>query len=220
VFEGSDGFFPLYQRGEYVRERITDGLGEQLLSKRISLKPYPCGRNLHGILDAAARARGAHQGRTIERIDVYVDAKSVARANLAWPEHVVAAQFSVPFVVALSTATGHTAIAHFDAPGSVPELVKALFRRVRLQANEGVPDEERLVLHYAGGGSHAEKTTGVRLGNPASPLSREQIAAKLRDCNAFAGAPLSDHRIESVLSAGLGIASLPSTSALTSLLGV
>ena len=220
VFEGTDGFFPLYQRGEYVRERVTDNLGEQLLSRRISLKPYPCGRNLHGLLDATARARRAHEARSIERIDVHLDAKSFARASLTWPEHVVAAQFSVPFVVALSTATGHTSLADFDAPESASEAVKALFARVYVQPHDGTSDDDRIVFGYQGGATHEERTVGVRLGHPDNPVSREQTGDKLRDCNAFAGGPLSSERVETVLATALGIASLPTTRALTSLLRV
>jgi len=218
VFEGTDGFFPLYQRGEFVRERITEGLGERLLSHRISLKPYPCGRNLHGLLDATERARHAHLGRDIERIDVFIDAKAFARASLAWPEHVVAAQFSVPFVVALSTATGRTSLAHFDEPGKVPEAVKALFARVHVQSHDATPEADRIVFTYRGGAVHQESTAGVRLGHPSNPVSREQTGDKLRDCNAFAGSPLSEERVTALLSAALGIGALPSTSALTSLL--
>lgn len=218
VFEGVDGFFPLYQRGEYLRERVTDGLGEQLLSKRISLKPYPCGRNLHGLLDATARARSAHEGRSIERIDVYLDAKSLTRAALSWPEHVVAAQFSVPFVLALGTATGRTSLADFDAPASVPQAVKALFARMHVQAHAGTAQEDRIVFHYAGGATHEERTTGVLLGHPDNPVSPERTGDKLRDCNSFAGSPLSGERVEAVLETALGIAKLPSTNVLTSLL--
>lgn len=220
VFEGVDGFFPLYQRGEYERERVTNALGERLLSNRISLKPYPCGRNLHGWLDASARARIVHAGRTIERIDVYLDAKSFARASQTWPEHVVAAQFNIPFAVALSTGSGRTPLADFDAPGNVPEDVKALFARVKLQPHEGALREDRIVFRYEGGAAHEERTAGPLLGNPANPVSREQTAEKLRDCNAFVGAPLSDARVDAVLTAAFGIATLPSTTDLTSLLRV
>lgn len=220
VFEGVDGFFPLYQRGEYVRERVTDGLGERLLSSRISLKPYPCGRNLHGLLDASARARGAHEGRNIERIEVHIDAKSYARATLSWPEHVVAAQFSIPFVVALSTASGRTSLADFDAPARVPESVKALFTRVQVHSHDGTTDEDRIVFSYGAGATHEERVSPVRLGHPANPVSREQTGNKLRDCNAFAGSPFSDESVEAVLSAALGIANLRSTTELTSLLRI
>jgi len=213
-------FTQLYQRGEYVRERVTAGLGEQLLSQRISLKQYPCGRNLHGLLDATVRARLQHAGRSIERIDVYIDARSFARANLIWPEHVVAAQFSVPFVVALSTAAQRTSLSDFAAPSAVPQSVKSLGARVHVQPHDAAAEADRIVFTYAGGETHTESTTGVRLGHPDNPLSVEQIGAKLRDCNTFAGAVLSSEQVEAVLNAALGIAELPSTTALTSLLRV
>ncbi|MET0795386.1 MAG: hypothetical protein ABW061_27955, partial [Polyangiaceae bacterium] len=133
---------------------------------------------------------------------------------------VVAAQFSIPFVLALSTATGRTSLADFDAPGAVPEAVKALFARVHVQPHDGTPDQDRIVFTYAGGGRHEQSTAGVRLGHPSNPVSREQTGNKLRDCNAFAGAPLSNERVEALLSAALGIADLPVTTTLTSLLRV
>jgi 2-methylcitrate dehydratase PrpD len=220
VFEGTDGFFPLYQRGEYARERVTEGLGEQLLSNRISLKPYPCGRNLHGLLDASARARGVHAGRDLERIDVFIDAKSAARTSLTWPEHVVAAQFSVPFVVALSAATGRTSLADFDQPAKVPDAVKALFARVQVLPHDGSPEADRIVFRYRDGAVHEESTAGVSLGHPTNPVSREQTGDKLRDCVTFAGGFWSADRVDAVLSVALGIDALPSTSALTTLLRV
>ena len=151
---------------------------------------------------------------------MYIEAESFARTTLSFPEHVVAAQFSIPFAVALSTATCRTSLADFDAPGSVPESVKALFARVHVLPHDGKPEEDRIVFAYAGGGTHEQSTAGVRLGHPSNPVSSEQTGNKLRDCNAFAGAPLSDERIEAVLSTALGIADLSATTALTSLLRV
>ena len=102
----------------------------------------------------------------------------------------------------------------------MPVAVKALFARVHVQPHEGTPEADRIVFSYAGGTVHEERTAGVRLGHPGNPVSREQTANKLRDCNAFAGAPLSEPRVEALLSAALGIAHLPSTTALTNLLRV
>jgi 2-methylcitrate dehydratase PrpD len=80
---------------------VTDGLGEVLLADRISLKLYPCRRNLHALLDAVLRARGHHVGRAIARIEAGTHA-----GTARWPTHAVEAQFSVPFVMALATITG------------------------------------------------------------------------------------------------------------------
>ena len=188
-------------------------------SRSRSLKPYPCGRNLHGLIDASARARSAHADRQIERIEVRIDPKALARATLSFPEHVVAAQFSIPFAVALSTATGRTSLADFDAPGNVPAAVKALFARVHVQPHDATP-EDQISFTYAGGAKHTESAAGVRLGHPSKPLSREQIGNKLRDCNGFAGAPLSEQSIEALLSAALRVERLASTTELTRLLRV
>ena len=41
IFDGPDGFIALFQRGEYRRELVLDGLGEHLQSSRISTSPFP-----------------------------------------------------------------------------------------------------------------------------------------------------------------------------------
>jgi 2-methylcitrate dehydratase PrpD len=152
--------------------------------------------------------------------DVLVDAKSFACASLTWPEHLVAAQFSIPFVVALSTATERTSLADFDQTGKVPEPVKTLFARVHVQAHDGAPERDRIAFTYRSGAVHEESAAGVRLGHPTNPIPREQTGEKLRDCISFAGTPWSAEHVEAVLSAALGIAELPSTNELTSLLRI
>lgn len=218
AFEGPDGFFNLYQRGAYDRAVITEGLGKTLLSDRISLKPYPCGRNLHALLDASFAARAKHGGRQVARIEVWAPERAVRHARTDWPRHVVEAQFSVPFVVALSTIEGHTDLAVFDAPASASAQVKQLAANVTLEAHEDGSGTDRIVFHYADGTSLTEPVTGPALGNPAKPLSPAAIRSKLASTNAFAGSPVPAATLDRVFALASDLRSLRSTSDLTALL--
>ncbi len=217
AFEGADGFFNLYQRGAYDPEVIVSGLGETLLSDRISLKPYPCGRNLHALLDAVFAARARHDGRVIERIEVFIPERAARHARTGWPAHVVEAQFSVPFVVALSTVEGKTELAAFDAPDTVSNAVRSLAGAVSIHARES-GENDRIVFHYAGGTQHVEPITGTALGHPDRPLPPETVRTKLLAGNAFAGTPIAESTLDKIFDLASGLSSLRSTRELTDLL--
>lgn len=206
AFEGRDGFFNLYQRGAYDRAVVTDGLGEVLLADRISLKPYPCGRNLHALIDAVLRARDHHGARTIARIEAGAHA-----ASSAWPAHVVEAQFSVPFVVALATITGETDLAHFADPQGVDPAIRALGGKVALIGN----GPAQLVFHYADGSSHHETIEAIATGHPSQPISLAAVQDKLRAAHHFAGSPLPKAQIDAVIHYASDLATLDSTHHLT-----
>jgi 2-methylcitrate dehydratase PrpD len=217
AFEGRDGFFNLYQRGAYDRDVVLSGLGETLLSTRISLKPYPCGRNLHAILDAALEARVEGGSANITRVRVGLAPAAAARANLAFPRHVVEAQFNIPFAVALVLATGAASLAAFDRPLAVGQAVRDLFGKVTIEAQDGRADAAIVEIDYSDGRRHCAEVTTAR-GHPTRPLGAEAIAAKFQDCNAFAGAPLSASRVREVVETALVLPTLASTRHLTGLL--
>lgn len=214
AFEGTDGFFNLYQRGAFDPQVILGGLGETLLSDRISLKPYPCGRNLHALLDAVFAARARHEGRVIDRIEVFVPERAARLARTGWPAHVVEAQFSVPFVVALATAEGHTELLAFDAPDTVSDAVRALADKVSIHAREGA-ESDRIAFHYEDGTPHIEQIGATALGHPSRPLAPEAVRTKLRSANRFSGVPIDEGTLDRIFDLALVLPSLSSTRQIT-----
>jgi 2-methylcitrate dehydratase PrpD len=217
IFEGANGFFPLYQRGGYDRESILDGLGHEFLSGRIALKPYPCGRNLHALIDAALAVRAQAGGRAIERVEVGLAERAAAAANRAYPQDVVQAQFSIPFAVALALAQGVLTIADFDRPASAPPAVKGLFERTVIVPAAPAGTEEVQVTAYLDGGVERAGVS-VASGHPTRPLSEAQLRAKFHDCNRNAGEALDEAAATRVLALASKLRSLQSTRELTAAL--
>jgi 2-methylcitrate dehydratase PrpD len=214
AFEGRDGFFNLYQRGAYDREVVLRGLGDTLLSDRISLKPYPCGRNLHAILDAALEAREQGGADRIAEVRVGLAAPAAERANLGYPRHVVEAQFNIPFAVALVLATGAASLAAFDRPLEVEPAVRDLFEKVSLQGREIGAGTAIIEIEYSNG-RRARAEVSTPRGHPSRPLSAAAVEAKFLDCNAFAGRPLSDGRVREAVETALSLPTIASTADLT-----
>lgn len=217
AFEGRDGFFNLYQRGAYDRQVVTQDLGQILLSDRISLKPYPCGRNLHAILDAALTVRGTDGADAIRGVRVRIAPTAASRAGRTYPRHVVEAQFSIPFAVALVLTTGGASLAAFDKPHIVEPALRPLFDKVEIEAQSVRPQAAVVEVEYADGRvASAEVSTAS--GHPTRPLDATAVEAKFQDCNAFSGAPLSPSRVREVVATAVGLSSLESTMRLTRLL--
>jgi 2-methylcitrate dehydratase PrpD len=218
IFEGVNGFFPLYQRGLYDRDSVLAGLGSDILSRRVALKPYPCGRNLHTAIDAALAVREQAGGRTIERVEVGVAAGPFASLTRAYPQDVVQAQFSVPFAVALALQTGALTIGAFARPEAAPSDVQALFARTTIVAWPEASGSATRVTAYFTDGSSASAEVAVASGHPTRPLSEAVLRAKFLDCAAAGGAPIAAERAGRVLELALGIDKLDDTRTLTAAL--
>jgi 2-methylcitrate dehydratase PrpD len=218
IFEGVNGFFPLYQRGLYDRDSVLAGLGSDILSRRVALKPYPCGRNLHTAIDAALAVREQAGGRTIERVEVGVAAGPFASLTRAYPQDVVQAQFSVPFAVALALQTGALTIGAFARPEAAPSDVQALFARTTIVAWPEASGSATRVTAYFTDGSSASAEVAVASGHPTRPLSEAVLRAKFLDCAAAGGTPIAAERAGRVLELALGIDKLDDTRTLTAAL--
>jgi 2-methylcitrate dehydratase PrpD len=219
IFEGANGFFPLYQRGGYDRDLILRDLGRDFLSRRISLKPYPCGRNLHAMVDSALALRARVAGRSIAGIEIGLDERALASADSSYPASVVPAQFNRPFATALALANGRLRIADFAAPEAVEPAVQELFRRISLVPWPAEDGGARVVVIYADGSIDHEEAS-VASGHPTKSLTPEQVREKFLDCNQASGHPLDPARAQSLLDTALGVRSLPTTRALTDELSI
>ena len=87
IFDGPDGFIALFQRGEYRRELVLDGLGEHLQSSRISTKPFPGGLPTHALLEAALELRTELGGAGIEEVVVHAPAGARRPGRRGVPDH-------------------------------------------------------------------------------------------------------------------------------------
>lgn len=220
IFEGVNGFFTLYQRGGYDRDIVLNGLGKEFLSSRIALKPYPCGRPLHAVIDGALAVRGRAAGREATRVEIGVGPVQFASLSRGYPQDVVQAQFSAPFTAALAFVTGNLSIGAFAEPEGVPQTVKDLFERTTIVAwPADTPGAARVTVFFADGSSESAEVS-VALGHPSRPLSEAQLRAKFLDCNAASGGPLDGQAASHVLALALDIRALPDTHALTAALSL
>ncbi|MGH7055783.1 MAG: MmgE/PrpD family protein [Stellaceae bacterium] len=220
IFAGRYGFFALYQPGACDLAQLTDALGTSFRGEALSFKPYPCGRPLHAAVDAALALHRQLDLAPGAIADVLIKADSASHAeqfasgpHKRRPEHVVHAQFALPFLVAAALLRGRVGI---DEVGNIrdPEVL-ALAAAIRGEAQDTRPKGwARLSVRRQDGKSASRETTAPS-GSPEQPLSADQLAAKFRDCARHAVKPITDAAVEQALSSCLNLTDLADAAALT-----
>ncbi|WP_448582698.1 MmgE/PrpD family protein [Thermaurantiacus sp.] len=193
ALDGPFGYFPLFDRGALAAH--LGRLGSLLAE--VSIKPWPCGRASHGVLDAIARVQAAHPGAEILAIEARVPPLVLRLVGRPWEADMAPARarLCLPLLTALILRDGRIDPRAFTpATFADPELM-ALGARLQL-ADDGNPDPnaltpQRVVVELAGG-QRKEMALAAVLGSPEAPMSPAQLAAKLAFALELGGMP-PDH---------------------------
>ncbi|MBL4827111.1 MAG: MmgE/PrpD family protein [Spongiibacteraceae bacterium] len=111
-FEGRDGFFAGFSRGEFDAAALTESLGECFAIEDVSFKPWPCCRGTHIPIELALRlCRERHlSSADIDSITVTSNALNRMLAepisNKRAPITAIDAKFSIPFVLPVPSLAG------------------------------------------------------------------------------------------------------------------
>jgi 2-methylcitrate dehydratase PrpD len=205
IFNGRFGFFELYQPNGYDPWLLLRDLGTAFRGEELSYKPYPCGRPLHGAIDAALAARAELR---IERAgdvkSVTIEADTAGHADQfergptkRRPTQVVEAQFAQTFLVATALVHGKVGIAEVDGLGTRPVL--ALSDRIAGVAREGRRKGSLSITVETADGRAVTIEASAPIGSPGKPLTQAQFEAKFRDCTRNAVRAQSADSVDALL---------------------
>lgn len=195
VFEGTFGYFPLFDDGDLAPYAKT--LGERWRIGEVSTKPCPSGRASHALLGALADLHLAaeHVASITLRVPPLV-ARLVGRAatSAMTPAH---ARLCAPFLAALMLTDGRIDPRRFTPETFADPALLDLAARVTL-VDDGNTDlnalaPQHLTVVLRDGGT-IERAIPATLGAPDAPLSPGQAAAKRDLARALAG-DIADPRL-------------------------
>ena len=192
TFAGRYGFIALYQPEDLANvERMTHRLGEVWEGDGLSLKPYPCFRPSHPAIalyreldlaysDVASVILETDEGSWYDQL--------APESTRRRPAHVIEAQFSTPFLVALGLVRGRVTI---DGVANVGDVrVLALADKME---GRSVPGRDRgwaRLTVITANGRTATREVSAPSGSPVAPISDAALEAKFRDCARHAVKPL------------------------------
>jgi 2-methylcitrate dehydratase PrpD len=224
--EGQYGFFNLYEGGDYRRERLLEGLGENFLGMQLSIKPYPSCRMTHASIDAALSLREQYSINpgTVNEIIVSVSPMShsmVGSSFVIRTNPQVDAQFSIPYTVATAMLNGDVCLEHFEEDAIRDTRIHNYSRKVVVLTDPGLPDRDmsHATMEIRTQGEVFKTATEAMKGSPGNPMSVDECRAKFKKCVAYSKnetiAAGSGRIVETIL----GLSSLPDIRMLTDLLG-
>ncbi len=194
AFEGSDGFFKVYLRGNVDPTRALSGLGHEFKVAGLSLKPYPCCRHTHTSIDSMVNAyRTGIRAEEVEQVLLRVNRAAFHAvcepADLKYsPKTIVDAQFSLPYTAACALLQGWVYLSDFSSEAIRRPEVLALASKVKFSVDESLGDDEKRNITPVKatikllGGKEKRFDVQVPKGSPANPMSLEETKLKFSDC--------------------------------------
>jgi 2-methylcitrate dehydratase PrpD len=189
----------------YHPSKLTDALGHSWLIDGIYFKPYSCCRWAHAAIEALLELQAKEDIATaaIEAIEVHTFGRALRLNNDLAPDNLEAAQYSVPFCLALATLRGTEALLPLEESSLNDPEVLALAKRIKLVVDpeldamfpNAVP--ARVVVTTPRG--HSTHTVLTPKGEPANPMTWANLESKFDT----AVRPLIDPSLKSALLASI-----------------
>lgn len=207
ALEGEFGLYNAYFRGQYSRSRLLDGLGKHFQGIEVSLKPWPSCRHTHGtitaLLDLVRR-----DGFELDRVSEIVVHVGDGNAHLCEPPETdfrgrMTLLCNLPFVTAVAAARGEVTLSAFSADGLSDPAVQTAMAKFRphhdpAQNRHGTIEPGHVEISFDDG-TRWEQTADRALGHPQRPMTREQVADKLRSVVGFARRPIADDDVTALI---------------------
>ena len=199
IIEAKNGFYDtLVGPGHYDAERMADGLGQPFYieSPGIGLKKYPSCYHTHRALDGVFQLLGEHRlsDKEIAEVDVGTSERAMRVLAFSEPETPYQAKYSMPYCIAAAVVDRQVTLETFTPRKFEDRNIVETRKKVRLSfpnvpiwpglADVG-PDTEfvgnPVTIRTADGRSYSARVDVPR-GDPALPLTDDELLLKYRDC--------------------------------------
>jgi 2-methylcitrate dehydratase PrpD len=232
IIETKNGFYDtLVGAGHYDAERMADGLGKPfyLESPGIGLKKYPSCYHTHRALDGVFQVLEEHRlnGKDIAEVDVGTSERAMRVLAFTEPATPYQAKYSMPYCIAAALVDHRVNLDTFTAQKFADSNIIETRKKVHLSfpdvpiwpglADVGPGTEfvgNPVTIKTNDGKSYSARVDIPR-GDPAVPLTDDELLAKYRDCGRN---QLSAEAIDRSVGAVLGMEKVAEIGALTAIL--
>ena len=198
ILDGDIGVARLLGLEQGDPERILDGLGSWDLATRGStIRLHACCGASHWSMDALQQLlrRRPVAPEDIEAIEVEIPEFLTDMVPNHDPVTGLAAKYSLEYSLATIALDGRAGVHQFtDEAVNRPEARALMGRVTTVPVPVTGPLQSRVVLTLAGG-EQLEESVSRAHGNPADPLTQEEIVAKFEECAAATSAEAQRARI-------------------------
>lgn len=212
VFDGKNGFYYTYMKGNCKPEIFFDTLGKEYEVDALSYKPFPCCRFNHAAITLTRKMMADYDIRPEEILAVDIETTAGTYKTICEPlemrrnpDSPVCAQFSLPFTVSCQLGTGSVALENFTQEGIYDKRIRDIIGKVTPVVSEELEEKYgrgcgavRITIKTTRGtftdfGEEAK-------GSPTNPMSIEDIEEKVHSCAKFSALPVDTDALNSAIS--------------------
>jgi 2-methylcitrate dehydratase PrpD len=186
VLEGEFGFCRAFSDDPNL-SRLTYRLGREFESLNICIKRNACHINAHAPIEALEKLsqQNGFDPRDVREIAVGGIEKLVTHHAIYQPKDLMAAQYSIPFCVALSLYYDPRDPESFSEKRISEEKIRTAMRKVRLRVDPEIEkkgwDRAARVTLSLKDGSHPSALVVHFRGTPHNPMSQAELEEKARN---------------------------------------
>jgi 2-methylcitrate dehydratase PrpD len=199
IIEAKNGFYDtLVGAGHYDAERMAEGLGNPFYieSPGIGLKKYPSCYHTHRALDGVFQLLGEHRlsDKDVTEVDVGTSERAMRVLAFSEPETPYQAKYSMPYCIAAAVVDRQVTLDTFTSHKMEDRGIVEAKKKVHLSfpdipiwpglADVGPHTEfvgNPVTIRTTDGRSYNARVDIPR-GDPALPLTDDELLAKYRDC--------------------------------------
>lgn len=205
--EGERGLYNLYHQGGYDRMALMKNLGKTFEGSDLTVKPYPCCRITHACIDATLEIINKNdiKPEQVEAITIYGGRAEYAlctplEAQIK-PASPVAAQFSLPWVVATAIAKRKVTMADFTQEAIKNDNVLQIAQKIKAEIDQGLisTGTESGRVNIVTKERSFTKQVDVPYGDPNNPMPTKSVIDKFLDCAQNSIKPLSEGNSEKII---------------------
>lgn len=180
--EGRFGYFAIYADRRRDAEVALDGLGSEFEVMNTAVKPYPCCRFSHGVIDAITSLKEQHKIAAADITAIDIELGATAYGIVAeppemkrCPSNLVEGQFSVFFAAAATVLDKYTWESYrlIEDPGA-----RQIMDRTSVAVNPQLSGMQSRTVVRTKDGSCLEREVLSPKGEPENPLSWEETVGK------------------------------------------
>lgn len=194
VLEGDHGLYRAMVGDGTMPRFPVEQLGSTYVIGEVGHKPYPCCRFTHASIDAALALHQKYAAAPDTAVEVRASRLCIEQTGSANPRNQLERQFSTPYGVSLALLHGQVQLSDYQEPDQ--EALR-LAAATQTTVDPQLPLNSRtstVQLHHADGSADSAQVH-TPLGDPARPLSKEELVAKFRD---LAGTRLNGWSVDKI----------------------
>lgn len=187
VLDSPSGYAEILGSDQWAPEALADGLGIEFQIAKTTFKPYPACRYIHTTLDVIGKLRKEHGflARDVESVKVSSFGEMVHWFDDSTPTHLVDAEFSVPYTVAVALAGLPPGPGWYSRKTMDNPEIGRLASRVTLAQDPAADDVFRAEHKYLStveialtNGQHLKGSAVTPLGDRSNPMSEGDLRQK------------------------------------------